>query len=95
MKEKSKKVLILSTSFWPLVGGSETAIREVTARLPDYNFDLITARLQSGSLPSEQMGNLRVFRVGHGLNFFKFLLPKNFLPLAIFNLARRLMKKEK
>ncbi len=92
MKEKSKKILILSTSFWPLVGGSETAIREVAARLTDYHFDLITARLDPLSLSVEQAGNLRVFRVGHRWNFFKFLLPKNFLPLAIFNLARQLLR---
>ena len=95
MLQKSKKILILSTSFWPLVGGSETAIREVVARLSDYNFDLITARLNNNFLPVEQTGNLRIFRVGNGLNFFKFLLPKNFLPLAIFRLARKLLKENK
>ena len=95
MLEKSKKILILSTSFWPLVGGSETAIREVVDRLSDYNFDLITARLNNNFLPVEQTGNLRIFRVGNGLNFFKFLLPKNFLPLAIFRLARKLLKENK
>lgn len=94
MKEKSKKILILSTSFWPLVGGSETAIKEVTARLPDYRFDLVTGRLDSHSLPREEVGSLRIFRVGNGLSFFKFLLPKNFLPLAIFSLARKLVKTE-
>ena len=92
MKEKSKKVLILSTSFYPLIGGSETAIREVVARLPDYHFDLVTARLNRHSPPIEQRGNLQIFRVGNGLNFFKFLLPKNFLPLAMFKLARKLLK---
>ncbi len=95
MTNKSNKILILTTSFWPLVGGSETAIREVTARLPDYQFDLVTARLAANSSAMEQMGHLRIFRVGNGFNFFKFLLPKNFLPLAIFNLARQLMKTEK
>jgi len=92
MKEKSKKILILSTSFYPLIGGSETAIREVVARLPDYHFDLVTARLNRHSPPIEQRGNLQIFRVGNGLNFFKFLLPKNFLPLAMFKLARKLLK---
>ena len=92
MKEKSKKILILSTSFCPLKGGSETAIREVVARLPDYHFDLVTARLNRHSPPIEQRGNLQIFRVGNGLNFFKFLLPKNFLPLAMFKLARKLLK---
>ena len=95
MLEKSKKILILSTSYWPLMGGSETAIKEVTARLPDCSFDLVTARLRADSLATEQMGNLRIFRVGSGLNFFKFLLPKNFLPLAIFSLAQKLLKKER
>lgn len=92
MAEKSRRNLILSTSFWPLVGGSETAIREVTARLPDYHFDLVTARLRADSPAVEEMGNVRIYRVGNGLNFFKFLLPKVFLPLAIFNLARKLLK---
>src|SRR3989344_4536203 len=95
MAIKSKKVLILTTSFWPLVGGSETAIREVTKRLSDYHFDLITARLQADSLPVENIGHLHIFRVGNGLNFFKFLLPKSFLPLAVFRLAKKLLKKEK
>ena len=92
MKEKSKKILLLSTSFWPLAGGSETAIREVAARLPDYRFDLVTARLNRHSPSVEQKGNAQIFRVGNGLNFFKFLLPKNFLPLAMFKLARKLLK---
>lgn len=95
MAEKSRRILILTTSFWPLVGGSETAIREITARLLDYQFDVITARLQADSFLTENMGNLRIFRVGGMFSFFKLFLPKSFLPLAIFSLAKKLFKKEK
>lgn len=95
MIEKSRRILILSTSFWPLVGGSETAIKEITVRLPDYHFDLVTARFQADALPMEYAANLHIFRAGNRLNFFKFLLPKIFLPLAIFNAARKLLRKEK
>lgn len=76
----------------PLVGGSELAIKEVTNRLLDYEFDLITARVSKNLPAEEKIGRVRVWRVGNFLNLFNFLLPKNFLPLAIFFKARKWLK---
>lgn len=91
MPLKSKRILILSTSYKPLVGGSEIAIEEVTSRLPDYEFDLITARPDKKLPAFEKIGGVNVFRVGNSLGLFHFLLPKNFLPLAIFFKAKKLL----
>lgn len=92
MPNNAKRILLLSTSYLPLIGGSELAIKEVTDRLADLEFDLITARFSKDLPGEERIGRVRVFRVGHALNLFNFLLPKNFLPLAIFFKARKLLK---
>ncbi len=75
-----KRVLIFSTAYFPLVGGAEIAIKEITKRLGkkgvDFEFDLITARMTTHTARQEQVGKIRVFRVGIGsFKFNKFLLP--------------------
>ncbi len=88
----AKQILLLSTSYLPLIGGSELAIKEVVSRLTDYEFDLITARVSKDWPAEEKIGRIRIFRVGNALGLFNFLLPKNLLPLAIFLKARKLLK---
>lgn len=86
MTEKSTplRVLILTTAYLPQVGGSELAIKNITDRLPEINFDLITSR-PSKNLPEyEKIGNVNVYRVGGLFGLLSFLLPKNFLPIAVF-----------
>ena len=69
MADRAKKILIFSTSYFPFIGGAEVAIKEITARLPSYQFYLITSR--TGNLPrSEKIGAVRVYRIGP-----KMLLP--------------------
>lgn len=92
MPNNAKRILLLSTSYLPLIGGSELAIKEVTDRLAGFEFDLITARVSKDWPAEERIGRICVFRVGNFLNLFNFLLPKNFLPLAIFFKARKLLK---
>ncbi len=68
MQNNSKKrILIFSTAYYPFVGGAEVAIKEITDRLgEDFEFDLITAKLDA-SLPSmEKVGNVNVYRLGSG-----------------------------
>jgi len=77
-----KKVLIFSTAYLPLIGGAEIAVKEITKRLPDWQFDLITAKIKPGLSKFEKIGNINVYRVGLGLGF----LDKLFLP--IFGLIR-------
>ncbi len=99
MTQKStlRRVLILTTAYLPQVGGSELAIKNITDRLPGIYFDLITSRPPAGgskNLPEyEKIGNVNVYRTGNLFSLFSFLLPKNFLPLAIFFKACRLMRK--
>lgn len=68
--------LVFSTVYYPYASGAEIAIKEIADRLPDYTWDLITARLDK-SLPTEEtVGSVRIHRVGFGFKTLdKFLLP--------------------
>ena len=70
-----QRVLIFATTYFPLVGGAEVAMREVTNRLPDFDFHLVCARVQPGLASTERIGNITVHRVGFGHPFDKYLLP--------------------
>ncbi len=70
-----KRVLVFSTAYLPLIGGAEVAIREITDRATDFEFDLICARLKPGLSSSEKIGRVHVYRVGFGFRFDKYLLP--------------------
>jgi glycosyltransferase involved in cell wall biosynthesis len=62
----AKRVLIYSTAYLPLIGGAELAVKELTDRLPDYEFDLVTAKIKSGLPSKEQVGRVTVYRLGLG-----------------------------
>ncbi len=63
---QKRKILIFSLSYYPYVGGAEVAVKEITDRVSDIEFHLITARLD-GNLPRDEvMGNVVVHRVGWG-----------------------------
>jgi glycosyltransferase involved in cell wall biosynthesis len=83
----SKRVLIFSTAYLPLLGGAEVAIREITDRGSEFEFDLICAKLKPGLASSEKIGRVHVHRVGFGFTFDKYLLP--FLgPLLALRITR-------
>jgi len=91
-RNNKKHILIFSTAYYPFVGGAEVAIREITDRLSDVQFDLITARLDRKLSKIEKIGNVNVCRVGIGNAFVdKFL----FLPWLGFLLAKKLHQKNK
>jgi glycosyltransferase involved in cell wall biosynthesis len=74
--EKPKKILIFSTAYYPFVGGAEVAIKEITGRVPDVRFDLITAKLRPNLPNKEIIGNVNVYRLGFGIPFLdKLILP--------------------
>ncbi len=90
------KILIVSLAYVPFVGGAELALRDITDRVTECDFDLITYRFDRRWPPEERIGNMRVFRVGfgsysgsyYGRTLEKFL----FIPLAFikgFFLHRR------
>lgn len=84
-----KRVLIFSTHDHLMpTGGAEQAFGNITARMPDYTFDLICARLSKKAKRYEQVGNIHIHRIGVGV-------PKlDGIILALFGhlLAYRLIK---
>ena len=69
-----KRILIFSTAYFPLVGGAEVAVKEITDRLSDFEFVMITARLDSKLPLVEKIGNIEVHRLGKGNNRDKYRL---------------------
>ncbi len=70
-----RRVLIVSTAYLPLVGGAELAVKEITDRLPDYEFDLICGRLDPKLKTCERIGRVNVRRYGVGGTIDKYVLP--------------------
>jgi glycosyltransferase involved in cell wall biosynthesis len=71
-----KKVLIFSLAYYPRhVSGAEAAIKEITDRISDIEFYLITLRFDAADLPEERVGGVHVFRVGSGSYWGKILFP--------------------
>jgi len=71
----TKRVLIFSTAYFPLVGGAEVAIKEITDRMPDWHFDMLTAKIRPDLKDHERIGNIGVYRCGLGKPVDKYLLP--------------------
>lgn len=61
-----KRILIFSLVYFPrFVAGAEVALREITDRLgDDFEFDMITLRLDSRLPHVEKIGNVTIYRVG-------------------------------
>ncbi len=89
-----KKILIFSTAYFPLVGGAEVAVKEITDRIGNEKFsagggsafgwDMITLHLDKKSPKEEKMGNINVYRISG---------PKFLFPFAAFLKARELHEK--
>ncbi len=61
-------ILVFSTDdhLYP-AGGAESAMGEITKRLPDIQFDLVCARLRREASTYEQVKNVRIHRLGFGI----------------------------
>lgn len=87
-----KKVLIFSLAYYPsFVSGAEAAVREVTDRIDDIEFHLITLLFDMKAPRRERIGNVEVHRVGFGGAYLSKVL---FIPLAVLK-AAALHRKEK
>ncbi len=67
-------IVIFATAYFPLVGGAEVAMKEITDRLPQERFHLITAQIRPGLPARERIGNVEVHRLGIGHPIDKYLL---------------------
>ncbi len=69
-----KKVLIFSLAYYPHVGGAEVAIKEITDRITDIEFHMVTLRFSNREAKEEKIGNIFVHRIGFGTSLVsKFL----------------------
>lgn len=62
-----KKVLIFSFAYYPrFIGGAEVAVKEITDRISnkDYEFHLLTLRIDQSLSKFEKVGNVFVYRLG-------------------------------
>ena len=98
-----KKILIFSLAYPPFIGGAELAIKEETNRIKDIQFDMITLRFDSNLPKVEQIGNVKVYRIGFtkkgatmkDLTQFPLKLNKLIFPFIAYYKAVKLHKKNK
>lgn len=69
-----KKVLIFSLAYYPHVGGAEVAIKELTDRMSDIEFHMVTMRFSAAEPREEKIGNVFVHRVGIGSSYISKIL---------------------
>ncbi len=70
----TKRILIFSVAYHPFIGGAEIAVKEITDRISDVEFDMLTVDLDGKQKPIEKIGNVTIYRVGKG-TLGKFLFP--------------------
>ena len=82
------KVLIFSLSYFPLGGGAEMAIKEITQRIPntEFRFELVTLRFNRSHPKFEHLGNLDIYRIGGGFGYLSKIL---FIPQATWFAMRK------
>lgn len=59
----SKRILIFSLAYHPHIGGAEVAVKEITDRIPDIEFDMVTMLMSSADPLEEKIGNVNVYRI--------------------------------
>jgi glycosyltransferase involved in cell wall biosynthesis len=86
-----KRVLIFSLAYHPVIGGAEVAMKEITDRISDIEFDMITLRFSSRHASLEKIGNINIYRIGGGLGYLSKVL---FIPQAAYKAFQLKRKKE-
>lgn len=70
---REKRVLVFSTTFFPVMGPAEDALSNLMRSMPDVEFDIVTtAPRVAGECP---VRNAHIHRVGFGSRFDKYALP--------------------
>ncbi|MHB1316291.1 MAG: glycosyltransferase family 4 protein [Minisyncoccota bacterium] len=85
MNNTKKRVLIYSIAYYPLIGGAEIAIKEITDRIPEIEWHMVTRLFEKKDLRYEVIGNVCVHRVN---------CPKIFFPFVGFWKGRKLHKEK-
>ncbi len=98
-----KRILIFSTAYLPFIGGAEIAIKEITDRIADIEFDMLCLRFDKNLPKFEKIGNINVYRLGFAkknptmadLVSWPLKLNKYFFPFIACAKALSLHKKNK
>lgn len=78
----AKSILIFSPDYSPFMSGAEIAVKEITDRLPEFEFHLFCAHRAAGTARMERVGNVTIHRVGLCAGTWnKYMLPF-FAPLV-------------
>ncbi len=77
-----KKILIFSLAYFPKVSGAELAVKEITDRIApeEIQFHMVTMRFSTADFVEDQIGNIRVYRVGKDGSYLSKIL---FIPRAV------------
>jgi len=78
------RILIFSLAYYPHVGGAEIALKEITDRISDVEFHMVTLNF-GGEAKEEKIGTIFVHRVGNSSSYFQKIL---FIPRAAAAAAR-------
>lgn len=70
-----RKVLVFATTYDPIMGPAEEALKGLTHAMPETEFHIVTTRFKRKFKPIETHGNVTVHRVGVGRHVDKYLLP--------------------
>ena len=73
-KNNKKRILIFSTAYFPLIGGAEVAVREITKRIDEFEFVMVAPKLDKDLPAREKIDNVDIHRLGQGNNRDKFKL---------------------
>lgn len=59
----NKRILIFSLAYHPVIGGAEVAVKEITDRISDIEFDMVTMKFYKDHPALERVGNVNVHRI--------------------------------
>src|ERR1035437_9328629 len=65
----NKRALIFSISYYPFVGGAEVAVKEITDRIPEIDWQMLTLAHGKNLPKEEKIGNVTIYRI-HSVKFF-------------------------
>ena len=82
-----KRILIFSLTYFPFVGGAEVAVKEISDRLPEFDFEMLTVNLDGKQKTEERIGNVKIYRIGRGK------ISKYFFPFTAYKFAKTLQQK--
>jgi UDP-glucose 4-epimerase len=75
-KTREKRVLVFSTTFFPVQGPAEETLIKLMRQMPDVQFDIVTAAFSpEAKRAASPLPNARIYRVGSGRPSDKYLLP--------------------